>query len=218
MEVIAGKGDTYANMDKLCVSFSPVMIQTHKLLIENLIFNQVRHTKVMTRALEMIPLAPSSSGMHVPRAVFVDLEPSVIDEVGNRRIRILAFRMLVRGLREKAQTWLQYLPVSTGVNFSCRAIQQCAIKSFPIKTYYCLAETRADIRNSENEIHVVGLFLQRRVFSHGRLYVVVSRVKSKKGLKGHTLSYNTSSLDDRKYSSLALANQSLDHLETKLYD
>ncbi|GJZ20314.1 tubulin alpha-3 chain-like protein isoform X1 [Tanacetum coccineum] len=152
MEVIAGKGDTYANMGKLCVSFLPVMIQTHKLLIENLIFNQVSHTKVMTRALEMIPLAPSSSGMHVPRAVFVDLEPSVIDEVGNRRyrqffhpeqpmIRILAFRMLVRGLREKAQTWLQYLPVSTGVNFSCRAIQQCAIKSFPIKTYYCLAES-----------------------------------------------------------------------------
>ncbi|GJR72593.1 hypothetical protein Tco_0084958 [Tanacetum coccineum] len=151
--------------------------------IENLIFNQVRHTKVMTRALEMIPLAPSSSGMHVSRAVFVDLEPTDIDEVENRRIRIFAFRMLVRGLRENAQTWLQYLSVSTGVNFNYRAIQQCAIKSFPIKTYYCLAETRADIRNSENEIHVVGLFLQRRVFSHGRLYVVVSRVKSKKGLK-----------------------------------
>ncbi|GKD37820.1 hypothetical protein Tco_1258027 [Tanacetum coccineum] len=38
----------------------------------------------MTRDLEMTPLAPSSSGMHVPRDVFVDLEPSVIDEVGNR--------------------------------------------------------------------------------------------------------------------------------------
>ncbi|GJY67233.1 hypothetical protein Tco_0469471 [Tanacetum coccineum] len=107
-----------------------------------MIFNQVRRTKVMTRALEMIPLAPSSSGMHVPRAIFVDLEPTDIDEVGNRRIRILAFRMLVRGLREKAQTWLQYLLVSTGVNLSCRAIQQCAIKSFPIKTYYCLAESQ----------------------------------------------------------------------------
>ncbi|GKA28454.1 hypothetical protein Tco_0714622 [Tanacetum coccineum] len=78
-----------------------------------MIFNQVRRTKVMTRALEMIPLAPSSSGMHVPRAIFVDLEPTDIDEVGNRRIKILAFRMLVCGLREKAQTWLQYLPVST---------------------------------------------------------------------------------------------------------
>ncbi|GJY56493.1 hypothetical protein Tco_0455608 [Tanacetum coccineum] len=56
--------------------------------IENLIFNQVRRTKVMTRALEMIPLAPSSSGMHVPRAIFVDLEPTDIDEVGNRRADI----------------------------------------------------------------------------------------------------------------------------------
>ncbi|GJU86959.1 hypothetical protein Tco_0719878 [Tanacetum coccineum] len=37
-------------------------------------------------------------------------------------------------------------------------------------------------------------------------------------LQGHSLSYNTSSLDDRKYSSLALENQSLDHLETRLYD
>ncbi|GJU39524.1 hypothetical protein Tco_1192481 [Tanacetum coccineum] len=56
--------------------------------IENMIFNQVRRTKVMTRALEMIPLAPSSSGMHVPRAIFVDLEPTDIDEVGNRRADI----------------------------------------------------------------------------------------------------------------------------------
>ncbi|GJR91450.1 hypothetical protein Tco_0215461 [Tanacetum coccineum] len=37
-------------------------------------------------------------------------------------------------------------------------------------------------------------------------------------LQGHTLSYNTSSLDGRKYSSLALEDQSLDHLKTKLYD
>ncbi|GJV52765.1 hypothetical protein Tco_1448506 [Tanacetum coccineum] len=37
-------------------------------------------------------------------------------------------------------------------------------------------------------------------------------------LQGHTLNYNTSSLDGRKYSSLALEDQSLDHLETKLYD
>ncbi|GKC78542.1 tubulin alpha chain [Tanacetum coccineum] len=66
LEIIAGKGDTYADMDKLCVSFSPLI-----------------------------------SGMHVPKAVFVDLEPSLIDEVRNERIRILAFRLLVCGLREK---------------------------------------------------------------------------------------------------------------------
>ena len=37
----------------------------------------------MTRVLEIILLVPSSvkPGKHVPRAVFVDLEPSVIDEV-----------------------------------------------------------------------------------------------------------------------------------------
>nr|GEX04667.1 glycolipid transfer protein 1 [Tanacetum cinerariifolium] len=32
MEVIAGTGDTYADMDKFCVSFSPVLIQIHKFL------------------------------------------------------------------------------------------------------------------------------------------------------------------------------------------
>ncbi|GJR39585.1 hypothetical protein Tco_1215269 [Tanacetum coccineum] len=37
-------------------------------------------------------------------------------------------------------------------------------------------------------------------------------------LQGHTLSYNTSSLDGMKYSSLALEEQILDHLETNLYD
>ncbi|GKB97813.1 hypothetical protein Tco_0983950 [Tanacetum coccineum] len=37
-------------------------------------------------------------------------------------------------------------------------------------------------------------------------------------LQGHTLSYNTSSLDDKKYSSLSLDDQSLDHLETMFYD
>ncbi|GJY62742.1 probable 1-deoxy-D-xylulose-5-phosphate synthase 2, chloroplastic [Tanacetum coccineum] len=75
LEVIAGNEDTYADMDKLRVSLSPVLIQTHKLLL--------------------------ISGMHVPKAIFVDLEPSLIDEVRNGRIRILAFRLLVCGLREK---------------------------------------------------------------------------------------------------------------------
>ncbi|GJT80950.1 hypothetical protein Tco_1055292 [Tanacetum coccineum] len=49
-------------------------------------------------------------------------------------------------------------------------------------------------------------------------YLITGRIPDDRRFQGYTLSYNTSLLDDMKYSSLALEDQSLDHLETRLYD
>ncbi|GJZ42731.1 probable 1-deoxy-D-xylulose-5-phosphate synthase 2, chloroplastic [Tanacetum coccineum] len=138
LEVVAGKGDTYADMDKLCVSFSPVLIQTHKLLL--------------------------ISGMHVPKAVFVDLEPSLIDEVRNGRIRILAFRLLVCGLREKRKLGFSSFR-SPQVSTSIVEPFRCVLSNHSLLKHITAAESvshlrkaKANIRNSENEIHAVVVY------------------------------------------------------------
>lgn len=52
-------------------------------------------------------------------------------------------------------------------------------KQMPLQTCYAMT-----VNNSHGQsLLMVGLFLPKSVFTHGQLYVVVSRVTSRKGLK-----------------------------------
>ncbi|CAJ2661610.1 unnamed protein product [Trifolium pratense] len=64
-------------------------------------------------------------------------------------------------------------------------------RQFPIMVSYAMT-----INKSQGQsLDFVGLFLPKDVFSHGQIYVAVSRVKSKKGIK--ILIH-----DDKKYQKL----------------